>query len=55
MALAIEGLTKEGESNFDAVFVTHYHGDHIGMFNKVLKEIYQILERRLVKANIATK
>ncbi len=55
VALAIEGLTKEGESNFDAVFVTHYHGDHIGMFNKVLKEIYQILERRLVKANIATK
>lgn len=66
VALAIEGLTKEGKSNFDAVFVTHYHGDHIEMFNKVLeeipiyvgkisKEIYQILERRLVKANIATK
>lgn len=63
--LEIKGLTKEGEQNFDAVFVTHYHGDHIGMFNKVLegipiyvgeisKEIYQILERRLVKAKFAT-
>lgn len=64
--LEIEGLTKEGKKNFNAVFVTHYHGDHIGLFNQVLKnvpiyvgriskEIYQILEGRLVKAKIDTR
>lgn len=64
--LEIEGLTKAGEKNFDAVFVTHYHGDHIGMFNKVLegipiyvgeisKEIYQILEKHLAKAEIVAE
>ena len=26
--MEVEGLTK-GKANFDAVFVTHYHGDHI--------------------------
>lgn len=63
--LKIEGLT-EGKPSFDAVFITHYHGDHIGFYNKILpqipiyvgeisKEIYKILQNRLVKANMASK
>ena len=34
----IDGVTT-GAANCDAVLVTHYHGDHIGMFEKVLPEI----------------
>ena len=36
--LKIEGLT-EGKPSFDAVFITHYHGDHIGLYNKILPQI----------------
>ncbi|MCL2484289.1 MAG: MBL fold metallo-hydrolase [Firmicutes bacterium] len=34
----IEGVTT-GTPNCDAVLVTHYHGDHVGMFEKVLPEV----------------
>ena len=34
----VEGLNK-GKASFDAVFVTHYHGDHIGLYNKILPQI----------------
>ena len=34
----IEGLFCE-KANYDAVFVSHYHGDHIGLCDKVLPEI----------------
>lgn len=34
----IDGVTK-GKSNCDAVLVTHYHGDHVGMYERVLPEI----------------
>lgn len=37
-ALEVEGLTS-GEVQYDAVFFTHYHGDHIGHFNKILPGI----------------
>ena len=37
-ALEVEGLTS-GEQQYDAVFFTHYHGDHIGRFNKILPGI----------------
>lgn len=37
-ALEVEGLTS-GEVQYDAVFFTHYHGDHIGRFNKILPGI----------------
>lgn len=37
-ALEVEGLTS-GEPQYDAVFFTHYHGDHIGRFNKILPGI----------------
>ena len=36
--LEVEGLTS-GEQQYDAVFFTHYHGDHIGRFNKILPGI----------------
>ena len=63
--IEVEGLTK-GERAFEAVFITHYHGDHIGLYNKILpdipiymgdvsKEIYKILQKRLENAGIITK
>ncbi|MCL2484549.1 MAG: MBL fold metallo-hydrolase [Endomicrobia bacterium] len=36
--IAIEGVTT-GKPDCDGIFVTHYHGDHIGMFEKVLPEV----------------
>lgn len=38
ISFEIDGVTK-GKPTADAVLVTHYHGDHIGMFEKVLPEI----------------
>ena len=57
--IELEGLTK-GTSSYDAIFITHYHGDHIGLYNKVnsdipiyigkiSKGIYTILQKRLNK------
>lgn len=61
----IEGLTQ-GRPDCDGVFITHYHGDHVGMFEEVLpsipiymgstaKQIYtvvrQTLKRKLDKGN----
>lgn len=34
----IEGVTK-GETNCNAVFFTHYHGDHIGLLDTINKDI----------------
>lgn len=34
----IEGVTK-GETNCDAVFFTHYHGDHMGLLDTINKDI----------------
>ena len=36
--IEVEGLTTE-PARYKAVFITHYHGDHIGLYSKVLKEI----------------
>lgn len=36
--LEIEGVTN-GLPDCDAVLITHYHGDHVGMFEKVLPDI----------------
>ena len=63
--IKLEGLTY-GTSSYDAIFITHYHGDHIGLYNKVdsnipiyigkiSKGIYTILQKRLSKANIVSK
>ncbi len=58
--LSIAGLT-EGTKDCDAVFFTHYHGDHIGNMDRILsdvplymgktsREISLILNRHLQKA-----
>ena len=63
--IELEGLTK-GEPIFDAIFITHYHGDHIGLYNKVIssipiyignisKGIFTILQKRLNKADLVSK
>ena len=36
--LEIEGLTK-GEMNCDGIFLTHYHGDHIGEISNLMSQI----------------
>lgn len=36
--LEIDGVTR-GTPDCDAVLITHYHGDHVGMFEKVLPNI----------------
>jgi len=37
----IEGLFK-GESKYDGVLISHYHGDHIGLATKILKNAFLI-------------
>jgi ribonuclease J len=57
----IEGVTK-GVPACDAVFITHYHGDHIGLYGKVLpgipiymgeaaKEMFMLLAARINDEN----
>ena len=36
--LNIDGLTS-GKKKYDAVFITHSHGDHIGLINEILDDI----------------
>ncbi len=61
--LNVAGLTNNEAKAFDAVIITHYHGDHIGLYNKVLaeipiyigevsKEIYKIVQESLEFANV---
>ncbi len=63
--IELEGLTK-GIPSYKSIFITHYHGDHIGLYNKVLpnipiyigevsKEIYNIVQTRLSKANLVER
>lgn len=48
----LEGLTK-GKKEYDAVFITHSHGDHIGLVYKLLEDIdVYIDEKSLVIHNI---
>lgn len=53
--LEIEGLTY-GQPSYDAIFITHSHGDHIGLIDRILpdidvyvepvsKKIYTLLEK----------
>ena len=62
--IQLDGLTTANAS-FDAIFISHYHGDHIGLYNKInssipiymgkiSKGIYTILQRRLNKAKIVS-
>lgn len=41
----IEGLTK-GNKSYDAVFITHSHGDHISSINKILETIDVYIEEK---------
>lgn len=41
----VEGLTC-GESCYDAVFITHGHGDHIGLINEINKDIPVYVEEK---------
>lgn len=61
--LSVEGVTR-GEKNCDAVFFTHYHGDHIGMLADILpgvplymgaaaKAIYLVLQKRMRSDHVA--
>ena len=63
--IKIEGVNC-GNPNVDAVFVTHYHGDHIGLYKEILpdipiyvgeisKGIYKILQKRLLKAKMISE
>lgn len=60
--LTVEGVTQ-GEKTCDAVFFTHYHGDHIGMLASILpgvplymgeaaKAIYLVLQKRLKSGSV---
>ncbi len=40
----LDGLTK-GKSTIDAVFITHSHSDHIGLINKINKDIPIYVEK----------
>ena len=63
--IELDGLTIAANASFDAIFISHYHGDHIGLYNKVnshipiyigaiSKGIYTILQTRLNKAKIVS-
>lgn len=43
--MEVNGLTK-GQSIYDAVFITHSHGDHIGLINKINKDIPVYVEEK---------
>ncbi len=51
----IEGLSK-GEQSFDAVFFTHYHGDHVGRIQSILPgvKLYLGTVARQILLNINT-
>lgn len=44
----IEGLTT-GKASYDAVFITHSHGDHIGLINYILDDIPVYVEEKSQK------
>jgi len=62
--IEIDGVTK-GVKRCDAVFFTHYHGDHLGLFSKIMpcipiyigetaKKILIKLVERIDKENVPT-
>ena len=57
--LELEGVTM-GKPDCDGVFITHYHGDHVGMYDKVLpsvpiwmgptaREIFSVVQRTVAE------
>lgn len=49
----IEGLTK-GKSIYNAVFITHSHGDHIGLIDKINKDIPIYVEEKSLEIHNLT-
>lgn len=49
----LEGLTK-GKSRYEGVFITHSHGDHIGLINKINKDIPVYVEEKTLKIHNLT-
>jgi len=47
----IDGVTR-GELNCDAVILTHYHGDHVGLYEKILPEIPIYIGETAKKINL---
>ena len=64
--IEIDGLTSGEESKYDAVLITHYHGDHVGRYKNIFKDIpiymgeiskgiFNILQQRLSIVDAVTK
>ena len=49
----LDGLTY-GKSKYDAVFITHSHSDHIGLINKINKDIPIYIEETTLKIHNLT-
>lgn len=49
----LDGLTK-GKSIYDAVFITHSHGDHIGLIDKINKDIPVFVEEKSLEIHNLT-
>ena len=49
----LDGLTY-GKSKYDAVFITHSHSDHIGLINKINKDIPIYIEEATLKIHNLT-
>lgn len=49
----LEGLTY-GNPQYDAVFITHSHGDHIGLIDKILDSIPVFVEEKSLKIHNLT-
>lgn len=49
----LEGLTK-GKSIYDAVFITHSHGDHIGLIDLINKDIPVYVEEKSLEIHNLT-
>lgn len=49
----LDGLTK-GKSTYEAVFITHSHGDHIGLINKINSDIPIYVEEATLKIHNLT-
>ena len=52
-SIELDGLTKN-KSTYDAVFITHSHGDHIGLINKINEDISVYIEKKSLKIHNLT-
>lgn len=52
-SIELDGLTKN-KSTYDAVFITHSHGDHIGLINRINENIPVYIEEKSLKIHNLT-